>query len=142
MKKYIKKNSVSNFKRSDTNGMRWEPFQRFTKLHYLKNKHINFFKLRKSLTQVMTFKECEIIYQLPANTCVRDFKSGLMKAAEVRKSYTTYLLTTNEAMRLYENYHTERAHKDERHLYSGFDGKKMSEKEFIIKYGSQYELIE
>ncbi|CAC8239458.1 phage protein [Staphylococcus aureus] len=43
MKKYIKKNSVSNFKRSDTNGMKWEPFQRFTKLYDLKNKHINFF---------------------------------------------------------------------------------------------------
>ena len=37
---------------------------------------------------------------------------------------------------------TRKEHKDERHLYSGFDGKKMSEKEFIIKYGSQYEFIE
>ena len=40
--KNISKNSVSNFKRSDTNGMKWEPFQRFTKLYDLKNKHINF----------------------------------------------------------------------------------------------------
>ena len=71
--KNISKNSVSNFQEIGHKRMKWEPFQRFTKLHDLKNKHINFFKLRKSLTQVMTFKECEIIYQLPANTCVRDF---------------------------------------------------------------------
>ena len=120
--------------------MKWEPFQRFTKLHDLKINTL-IFKLRKSLTQVMTFKECEIIYQLPANTCVRDFKSGLMKAAEVRKSYTTYLLTTSEAMRLYENYHTERAHKTNA-IYTVALTVKMSEKEFIIKYGSQYEFIE
>ena len=68
--KNISKNSVSNFKRSDTNGMKWEPFQRFTKLYDLKINTL-IFKLRKSLTQVMTFKECEIIYQLPANTCKR-----------------------------------------------------------------------
>lgn len=142
MAKYRKKSSVNDFKRSDTNNMLWGYFQRFTKINRIKNKNIDFFKINKLLLNVMTFKECEIVYQLPRNTCVRDYTNGVMSLKHVRKSMTTYIITISEAQRLYENYWTERAHKNESHLYSGYDGKKLTEKEFVIMNGSKYELVE
>lgn len=142
MSKYKKINSVDNFKRSETNNMLWEYFQRFTKINRLKNNGFEFFKLNNALLNVMTFKECEIVYKLPTNTCVRDYKNGVMNMKHVRKSVTTYLITISEAQKLYERYWTDRAHKNDSHLYSGYEGKKLTEKEFVIMNGAKYELVD
>lgn len=136
--KYKKKDFVDDFKRS-SNGLLWEVFKRFNTLN---KAHNGVYVFNKKLHEVMTFKECEIIYQLPENTCHRDYKRGLFNQKHVRKSANTFLITSSEAMKHYENYWENRAFKDHRHLYSGYDGKKMTEMEFLIKYGSDYIIVD
>ncbi len=132
--RYKKNNFVNNEKRSK-NGLLWEFFKRWNKLNKIKNNRTQF---NNVLMEVMTFKECEIVYKLPAKTCERDLKNNKININHVRKSGNTYILTNKEAKRLYENYWTDRAYTNDSHLYSGFDGKKMTETEFLIKYGGQY----
>lgn len=136
--KYKKIRVAEDFKRAN-NGWLWEVFKRYTTLNKSINNQTVF---NKKLQEVLTFKECEIIYQLPENTCHRDYKRGLFNHNHVRKSANTYLITSAEAMRQYEDYWEKRAKKDVRHLYSGYDGKKMTESEFLIKYGHEYEIVE
>lgn len=118
-------------KRSEQ-GLLWWVFKRFNKLNRMKNNEYDITKYNRSLLNVLTFKECEIIYQLPKGTCQRDYDNGKMKSRSVRKSYSTYLITVKESVRLYENYWTERANKNEKHLHISFDGQKLSEHEYFI----------
>ncbi|WP_239704931.1 hypothetical protein [Mammaliicoccus sp. E-M24] len=118
-------------KRGST-GLIWWVSKRFFKLNRLKNNKYRVDKITKPLLSVLTFKECEIIYQLPKGTCQRDYDNGKMRESNVRKSYSTGLITVNESIRLYENYWTERAKLNEKHLYLGLDGNKMTEQEYYI----------
>lgn len=113
-------------------GLIWWVSKRFFKLNRLKNKEMYSDKYTKTILNVMTFKECEVIYQLPKGTCQRDYDNGKMKKSNVRKSFSTGLITLNESVRLYENYWTDRANKNEKHLYSSLDGNKMTEHEYFI----------
>lgn len=136
--KYKKKDFVEDFKRSSYN-LAWEVQKRFNTLNKFNNE---IYVFNRSLHDVITFKECEIIYQLPENTCHRDYKRGLFNVKHVRKSVNTFLITSKEAQKHYEDYWDKRAHKDQRHLYSGYDGKKMTEAEFLIRYGHDYIIVE
>lgn len=96
----------------------------------------------KALKEVMTFRECEIVFMLPEGTCARDLRNGKFKSSRIRKSGGTYLITVKECIRLYEDYWTQRALFDESYLYSGYDGKRMTETEFLLRYGSLYERLD
>lgn len=124
-------NELDNSKRSKETNLLWRVHKRQRKLNSIKNDDKTDFY--HSLNEVMTFKECEIIFQLPKNTCVQDFKRGITKHNHVRKSGDTYLITKKEAIRLYEKYWTQRALRDQSHLYLSYDGKKMTQEEFNIR---------
>lgn len=114
--------------------------RRFNKLNKINNDNRKDF--HNSLNQVLTFKECEIIYQLPKNTCVQDYNRGVTRSNQVRKSHKTFLITVQECERLYKNYWTQRARVDQSHLFLNYDGEKMTENEFKIRYGYQYKKAE
>lgn len=127
-----KKDKVKNHQRGST-GLLYEHQDRYFKLLRIKNDGNA--KFSPALQNVVTFKEAEIIFKLPYNTIVQDYKNGLMRKSQVRKSANTYLITLKEAKNLYENYWTTRAAKNVSHLYSSLDGKKMSEDEYFIRFG-------
>lgn len=119
-------------------GISWIPSKRYVKLNIIKNELSYFHKyFSKPLNQVMTFKECEVIYQLPPNTVIQDYNNNRLNKKHVRKSYSTYLITMKEAEKQYRDYWTQRALYDNKHLYTELNGNKMTETEYLIKYGNK-----
>lgn len=79
---------------------------------------------------------------MPKNTVVQDYNRGVTKSNQVRKSHKTFLITVQECERLYKDYWTQRARVDQSHLFLNYDGEKMTENEFKIRYGNQYKKAE
>ncbi|MCQ9301395.1 hypothetical protein QUD12_04420 [Staphylococcus hyicus] len=127
--------NTKNFKRGST-GLLWEHQNRFHEYIRILNGSSNYSSILK---KVMTFKEVEIVFKLPHNTVIQDFKKGIFKKTTVRKSGNTYLITLHEAKRHYEDYWSTRAKKNISHLYSSYDGKKMSEDEYFIRFNERVE---
>lgn len=121
-----------SFKRGKT-GMYYEHQDRY--FEYMGIKNEGRVKFYSPLMDVLTFKEAEIIFKLPRNTIVQDYKSGHISPGKVRKSANTYLIPLKYAQQIYEDYWQTRARKNISHLYSGYDGKKMSEAEYFIRFG-------
>ncbi|EOV9525564.1 helix-turn-helix domain-containing protein [Bacillus cytotoxicus] len=54
------------------------------------------------LKQVMTVKEIEELYELPLESVSLDLSRNKFRKSEIRKSGSTWLITTREAKRVYE----------------------------------------
>lgn len=61
-------------------------------------------KKSESLTDVLTTKEVERLYKLPANTVLQDIRRGIVESQHFRQSGRTWLITRAECNRLYSNY--------------------------------------
>lgn len=55
------------------------------------------------LYDVLTPKEIEVVFDLPAGTVRRDLSRGKFRDSEVRKSGSVWLITSREAKRVYKD---------------------------------------
>lgn len=63
----------------------------------------------KALGEILTTKEVERLYDLPINTVVRDIRRGKVNYHNIRQSGKVWLITRDEANRMYSNYQNTRA---------------------------------